>query len=206
MEHQMMNMFAVPLYRGALGRDFTAEEMQFFKAELSEPVQAISNYASANKKVLDAAAMKSIRAALQAHLEQYFKITFNTSNNVSLQITQSWLTRSQKGDAHHTHTHPNSVVSGVLYINLAPTDGINFYRNDDNVWYELLRQQDTYYNASRYFVQTGMGDIILFPSNVRHGVSEVTEQVDRVSLSFNTFFSGEIGREEFSNQLNIRLT
>ncbi|HDZ09971.1 putative 2OG-Fe(II) oxygenase [Pseudohongiella sp.] len=205
MDHQMMNMFAVPLYRAALGRAFSDEEMQFFKAELSDPVAAITNYASRNKKVLDTAPMQSIRAVLQAHLDQFFKITFNTTNNVSLQITQSWLTRSQQGDAHHTHTHPNSVVSGVLYINLAPKDGINFYRNEDNLWYELIRQEDSYYNALRYFVQTGIGDIILFPSNIRHGVNAVTENIDRVSLSFNTFFSGELGREEFSNQLNIRL-
>lgn len=205
MEHQMMNMFAVPLYRAALGREFTGEEMQFFKSELNDPVLAISNYASKNKKVLDAAPMQAIRAALQAHLDQFFQITFNTSNDVSLQITQSWLTRSQQGDSHHIHTHPNSVVSGVLYINLAPRDGINFYRNEDNVWYELIRQEDSYYNAFRYFVQTGIGDIVLFPSSIRHGVNEIREKIDRVSLSFNTFFSGELGREEFSNQLNIRL-
>ena len=166
---------------------------------------AISNHASKNKKVLNAAPMQAIRAVLQAHLDQFFKITFNTSNDVKLQITQSWLTRSQKGDSHHTHTHPNSVVSGVLYINLAPRDGISFYRNEDNVWYELIRQEDSYYNALRYFIQTGIGDVILFPSNVRHGVSEVSENIDRVSVSVNTVFSGELGREEFSNQLNIRL-
>ncbi len=205
MEHQMMNMFAVPLYRASLGRAFSDEEMQFFKAELSNPVAAISNYASVNKKVLDAGPMQAIRAMLQAHLDEFFKITFNTANDVSLQITQSWLTRSQQGDSHHTHTHPNSVVSGVLYINLAPRDGINFYRNEDNTWYELIRDADSYYNATRYFVQTSIGDIILFPSNIRHGVNEVTENIDRVSLSFNTFFSGELGREEFSNHLSIRL-
>jgi len=205
MEHQMMNMFAVPLYRAALGREFTGEEMQFFKTQLSDPVPAISNHASKNKKVVNAAPMQAIRAVLQAHLDQFFKITFNTSNDVKLQITQSWLTRSQKGDSHHTHTHPNSVVSGVLYINLAARDGISFYRNEDNVWYELIRKEESYYNALRYFIQTGIGDVILFPSNVRHGVSEVSENIDRVSLSFNTFFSGELGREEFSNQLNIRL-
>lgn len=205
MEHQMMNMFAVPLYKAALGRGFTGEEMQFFQRELSSPVLAISNYASHNKKVLDAPVMQDIRAVLQSHLDQFFSITFNSSNKVSLQITQSWLTRSQKGDSHHTHTHPNSVVSGVLYINLAPKDGISFYRNEDNVWYELVRQEETYYNAPSYFIQTAIGDIILFPSNIRHGVQEVTESVDRVSLSFNTFFAGELGCEEFSNRLRIQV-
>ncbi len=202
-EHQMMNMFAVPLYRASLKRSFTEEEIRFFQGELRDPVLAIANHSSKNKNVLGAEQMRDIRQVLQDNLNNFFKIVFNTSNNVELKITQSWLTRTSKGQSHHAHTHPNSIVSGVLYINLAPQDGINFYRNEDSQWYELLRKEDSYYNAYRYFIQTAVGDIVLFPSNVRHGVQQVTENVERVSLSFNSFFSGELGREEFSNALRI---
>lgn len=205
MDYQMMNLFAVPLYRSALKRAFTEEEIRFFQSELRDPVLSISNASSKNKNVLGAEIMRDIRAVLQENLDNFFKIVFNTSNDVQLKITQSWLTRSVKGQSHHAHTHPNSIVSGVLYINLAPHDGINFYRNEDNQWYELLRKEDSYYNAYRYFIQTSVGDIVLFPSNVKHGVQQVTENVERVSLSFNSFFSGELGREEFSNKLRISL-
>ncbi len=205
MDHQMMNLFAVPLYRSALKRSFTEEEIRFFQSELRDPVLSISNASSKNKNILGAEIMRDIRAVLQENLDNFFKIVFNTSNDVQLKITQSWLTRSVKGQSHHAHTHPNSIVSGVLYINLAPHDGINFYRNEDNQWYELLRKEDSYYNAYRYFIQTSVGDIVLFPSNVKHGVQQVTENVERVSLSFNSFFSGELGREEFSNKLRISL-
>lgn len=202
-DHQMMNMFAVPLYRASLQRGFTEEEIRFIQSQLRDPVLAISNHSSKNKNVLGAEQMRDIRKVLQDNLDNFFRIVFNTSNNVQLKITQSWLTRTIKGQSHHAHTHPNSIVSGVLYINLAPQDGINFYRNEDNQWYELLRKEDSYYNAYRYFIQTSVGDIVLFPSHVRHGVQQVTENVERVSLSFNTFFSGELGREEFSNALRI---
>jgi len=205
MEHQLANMFAVPVYRSSLGRDFSAAEIKFFQQELRDPVIAISNYSSKNKKILTAPQMKSIKAVLQEHLSNYFKIVFNTSNKVELRITQSWLTQTSKGQSHHTHTHPNSVVSGVLYINLAPLDGISFFRNEDAQWYELMRTDDTYYNASRYFVQTAIGEILLFPSHIKHGVQTVAENIERVSLSFNSFFSGEIGRDEFSNALKINL-
>ena len=205
MDHQMMNMFAVPLYRSSLKRAFTAEEVRFFQNELRDPVLSISNSSSKNKNVLGAAEMQKIRAVLQENLDNFFRIVFNTSNDVQLKITQSWLTSSVKGQSHHAHTHPNSIVSGVLYINLAPHDGISFYRNEDNQWYELLRKEDSYYNAYRYFIQTSVGDIVLFPSNVQHGVQQVTENIERVSLSFNRFFSGEMGREEFSNKLRISL-
>ncbi|MBU2099299.1 MAG: 2OG-Fe(II) oxygenase family protein [Gammaproteobacteria bacterium] len=203
MQHDMMNMFAVPVYRAALGRPFSQQELEFFRQSLMSAVPAIHNQSSVNKRILASPEMQPVRQFIEANLQQYLQTVFNTSNDVRLQITQSWLTLSGKGQSHHVHTHPNSVVSGVLYINLAPVDGINFYRNEDNIWYELVKQQDNYYNAYQYFVQTSVGDLLLFPSNVRHGVREVTEDVQRVSLSFNTFFSGQLGRDDFSNGLNI---
>ena len=205
MKSEMMNLFATPVYRGKLERAFTDTELAFFKQELGTPVPAIGNFASNNKSVLTAAPMQAIREALQENLDNFFKIVFDTSNEVSLQITQSWLTLSRRGESHHPHTHPNSIVSGVLYINLAPEDGINFFRDDDYIWYELMRKNDNYYNASNYMINAAIGDIILFPSNVKHGVRQVREDIERVSLSFNSFFSGEMGREEFSNALSLQL-
>ena len=32
-----------------------------------------------------------------------------------LVITQSWLNKNKKGESHHEHVHPNSMVSGVWY-------------------------------------------------------------------------------------------
>lgn len=203
MQAETMNLFAVPVIRTALSRGFSAEEMTYFQAQLKQPVNAISNLSSRNKNVLADPAMDALRELLQASLDNYFKTVFDTSNKVSLKVTQSWLTLSRKGESHHSHVHPNSVVSGVMYINVAQEDGINFYRDQDSTWFELLRNQDTYHNAYRYFIPVKAGDILLFPSNLHHGVREVTEDVERVSLSFNTFFDGELGRDEFANSLKV---
>ena len=205
MQHEMMNLFATPLYRSAMERGFNDAELQFFRDALADPVFAISNHASSSKNILGAPAMQAIRAILQENLNNYFKTVFNTSNKATLEITQSWLTKSRRGESHHPHTHPNSIASGVLYINLAENDGINFFRNDDLLWYELMRQEDNYYNASSYLINTRVGDIIIFPSNIKHGVKEVKADIERVSLSFNSFFSGELGRAEFSNALSIKI-
>lgn len=206
MQHDLMNMFATPLYRANLGRAFTETELNLFRTALNDSVQSISNYSSRNKNVLAEPALAALRAVLQSHLDQYFKSVYNTSNSVSLKITQSWLTLSRRGESHHAHTHPNSVASGVLYINLAQNDGISFHRNEDNQWHELIPAEENYFNAKRYFVSTSVGDIVIFPSQVRHGVREVQEQVERVSLSFNSFFAGELGKEEFATSIKIRLT
>ena len=205
MHHDLMNMFATPLYRATLGRSFTQGELDFFREALADCVDTISNLSTRDKNVLSNPALKDLRDTLQQHLDEYFKTIYNTSNRVSLKITQSWLTLSRQGDSHHSHTHPNSVVSGVLYINLAKNDGVSFHRNEDNLWHELLPAQENYFNAKSYFINTEVGDILLFPSHVRHGVREVTEAVERVSLSFNSFFEGELGKEEFATAINITL-
>jgi uncharacterized protein (TIGR02466 family) len=205
MDPQLMNLFAVPVYRAVLGRAYSDSEKAFFEEALRDAMPAISNLSSVDKHVLGALPMQPIRGFIEEHLALYMKKIFNTSNDVSLKITQSWLTLSGKGQSHHTHTHPNSIVSGVLYINLGHNDGINFHRSEDPIWYELIRQEENYYNALQYFVQTNIGDLLLFPSNVRHGVRQVQEDIQRVSLSFNSFFSGKLGRDEFANALNIQV-
>ena len=205
MEHQMMNLFAVPVYKASLGRGFTAAEQACFQEQMRDPALAISNHSSRNKNVLASQAMLPLRALIQEHLDSYFKLVYSTANEVSLAITQSWLSRTRKGESHHAHSHPNSVVSGVVYIRLADQDGINFYRNDDQNWYELIPAEQNYYNAHNVFMPVEEGSIILFPSHIKHGVREVSSEVERLSLAFNTFFTGTLGRGDHANSLTIKV-
>ena len=203
MKPEMINLFAVPVAKSPIGKNYTDSELKYIESQLERPSKAIDNYASPNKNVLAHDELKDLQTIIQQHLDNYFKAVYNTSNNVALQITQSWLTLSRKGESHHSHTHPNSVVSGVLYVNVAGNDGINFYRNEENLWFELEPSETNYYNSYKIHVATKVGDLVLFPSSVKHGVNKVTEDIKRVSLSFNTFFSGEMGNPEFSNALRI---
>ena len=203
MKPEMINLFAVPVAKSPIGRNYTDSELKYIESQLERPSKAIDNHASPNKNVLAHDELKDLQTIIQQHLDNYFKAVYNTSNNVALQITQSWLTLSRKGESHHSHTHPNSVVSGVLYVSVAGNDGINFYRNEENLWFELEPSETNYYNSYKIHVATKVGDLVLFPSSVKHGVNKVTEDIKRVSLSFNTFFSGEMGNPEFSNALRI---
>lgn len=205
MSHEFMNLFAVPVYRAPLKGEFTNAELKYFDAQLQTPVQAIANLSSQNKYVLNAPEMKPLRDLVQGHLDQYFATVFDTANDARLVITQSWLSLTGKGGSHHTHSHPNSIASGVVYINLAANDGINFYRDEDRQWFDLKPRQQNYYNAYSYFIEAKVGDVVIFPSHIKHGVRQVETDMQRLSLAFNTFISGEIGREEFSNQLRIEV-
>ena len=205
MQHDLMNLFAVPVYKASLGRDFSTSELDYINAQLQSPVQAIGNYSSQNKFVLNAPEMSELRQIAETHLQQYFATIYDTANDAQLVITQSWLSLTGKGGSHHTHSHPNSIASGVIYINLAPNDGINFYRNEDQQWFDLKPRRQNYYNAYSYHIEASVGDIIIFPSHIKHGVRQVEADIHRISLAFNSFISGEIGHGEFSNQLRIEV-
>lgn len=205
MNSNMINLFPLPLQKTNLSRTYTERELDFMKSELQSNHKSITNYASRNKYILNADEMTDIRQSLESALDTYFKEVFNTSNKLSLKITQSWLTLTGNGESHHEHIHPNSVASGVLYINLGDNDGISFYRNEDSQWYEFLREKETYYSAKSFFIGCEAGDIVIFPSNLRHGVKQNSLPVERISLAFNTFFEGELGRDEFSNALTLSL-
>ena len=43
MQTEMMNLFAVPVVRSSIARGFTVDEMNYFQAQLHNPVNAISN-------------------------------------------------------------------------------------------------------------------------------------------------------------------
>ena len=60
-----------------------------------------------------------------------FGLTYHTFCNTiptftfeDLQITESWANKSVKGEEHHIHHHPFSVVSGVMFLNDTP-DNLN---------------------------------------------------------------------------------
>ena len=49
-------------------------------------------------------------------------------NNVEIYITQSWLNYIDENQYHPMHYHPNSVVSGVLYLDCdKDNDRIHFF-------------------------------------------------------------------------------
>ena len=45
--------------------------------------------------------------------------------------------------------------------------------------------------------------LILFPSTIKHSVSNLTSNKTRISLSFNVFVKGTVGSTEFKNFLKI---
>ena len=138
-------------------------------------------------------------------LDIYFYDCLQFNQSTQLRFSQSWLNYNPKGTFHHVHTHPNSIVSGVYFIK-GDQQPILFERfENDHLFGNIIPEVDkyNYYNCGSWKVTNKPGYLLLFPSSVKHGVvmNEATEE--RISLSFNTFVTGTIGKNRGLTELKI---
>jgi hypothetical protein len=83
---------------------------------------------------------------------------------------KSWITKYDVGDYSHIHKHTPATISGAYYYDIG---------DDNNFFFEE--------NSVMWAPSVKTGDLILFPSSLRHGVRKI-ENGSRIVLSFNMFF------------------
>ena len=116
-----------------------------------------------------------------------------------IQITQSWANKSDKGQWHHPHRHPNSLISMILY--LTDSDACTWF-SVKNIWYEPfsflnIELPEPPPSELKTFVihkeKTTAGKLVIFPSVLYHSVDENNSIDTRYSISCNTFIEGDLG-------------
>ena len=103
-------------------------------------------------------------------------------NITQLKVFEYWININSKGSYNRKHTHvlppeqlhyefrPQSVISGVFYVNV-PSDksgNINFYFNDNKIT-----------------ITPKTNDLVIFPADLHHSVDINEDEEDRISIAFN---------------------
>lgn len=190
----MHGIFPTPVMFDQFPRAFTEEEMNFVNNLEQRPNQG--NTTSVDNYVLRHEELSDINKFIQDGLDKFLKQVYAPRHDVKLYVTQSWFNYTESGQYHHKHEHPNSFVSGVLYMNAdVDKDKIFFYRNG---YQQLKLPTDTYnpFNSESWYFTVGTGGMTLFPSGLTHMVETVEAEGTRISLAFNTFFDGYVGEEK----------
>ncbi len=201
-EGQIFNLFPEPVGVYSLSRKFTTEELSYINSTLLKPKENKLNYRSFESYALNEPILKNINDFCLSSLH-HFQETIEGSYT-PLRITQSWLNLTKKGQAHHRHVHPNSYISGVLFIDCEKSDKILFSKQTGQDVYYQSTMNKTYnpWNSTSWFLPASNGTLLLFRSSLNHEVpATVSER--RVSLSFNSFFSKSYGTVEELNFLDF---
>jgi uncharacterized protein (TIGR02466 family) len=174
-----------------LDRELTKKEKKVLINASQRPNEG--NTSSLDNYILENKELKKLKSFIQECLDNYFLTTFcPKENTVSLRITQSWTNNSKHTQYHHKHQHPNSLLSGVFYIQSSENDKITFH---DEPYEQLRIPPATFnvYNSPSWWLPATQGLLYIFKSSLTHSVPHVIDNQTRISLAFNTFPVGSLG-------------
>tara|TARA_B110000467_G_scaffold52453_1_gene48019 strand:- start:169 stop:792 length:624 start_codon:yes stop_codon:yes gene_type:complete len=161
-----------------------------------------SNSTSMDGYLNEHESLNSVTSFFKECLNDYCDTILNSDQR--LVITQQWANRNPKGSEHPIHTHPNSIISGVFYLRQNPTLPPIYFFNDNMDTFGLHPREHNCYTSGSFDVICESGELIMFPSSLRHSVPVNTGEEDRISLAFNTFCADVMGREDQVSLLDIR--
>lgn len=203
MEHKVYEIFPTLVMKFNLKRDFSDNEIAFINDTKLKVYKNYGNHSSTNTFILNQPEMAEIKKFCENSLEFYFEEFYKPLTKVKSIITQSWLNYTENNQHHHGHTHPNSLISGVLYINAnKDLDRICFCRNDYKQ-ISIAEREKNDYNTDEIEFKVNKGELLLFPSNLIHKVPLKNDKDIRISLAFNSFITGEIGFLRSLNYLKL---
>ena len=203
MEHKIYDIFPTPVMKFNFDKDFTKDELDFVNKCETNCHRNYGNKSSNDNYILNNSEFKNINEFCKNALQLFFDKIYNPISKTEIYITQSWLNWTYVNEYHHTHTHQNSLISGVLYINADKEfDNISFGRHNYRM-IEMHPKEFNDYNSDEIDFKVGTGELLLFPSNLQHRVNVTKTKKARISLAFNSFVKGEFGHVKGLNYLKL---
>jgi len=201
MKEELLQIFPTPVlitkYEGDLSKEIKYVDSLPYKEQ-----KANANFKSQDTYLLEIEELKNIKNFMYESLNKYTKNISNSDQR--LVITQCWANKNPPGSKHHEHVHPNSILSGVFYLKQDKTlPPIQFSKS---MQHAMKLDPKTYnvLNSETFLLPCVDGELLLFPSSLKHSVPINQGHESRISLSFNTFSVDTLGSEESLTHLDIR--
>ena len=201
--------FPIPVSFNKISKDLNKNEIEFINNQRKSATSNSGNLIGLNKHILDTCELQNLKNILTKHINEYFKIVFEPEKEVELYITNSWLNWTENDQFHHIHNHPNSLISGVFYIETAIGDSINFFNPNELLGNIRIKTPETgKWVCEKWRCPVNKNCILLFPSKMRHCVDMRPQSCNgvRISLAFNTWFKGIIGDSEGASMLEHNIS
>ena len=201
MKEELLQIFPTPVlitkYEGDLNKEIKYVDSLPYKEQKGN-----ANFKSQDTYLMEIEELKSIKDFFYESLNKYTKNI--SQSDQRLVITQCWANKNPPGSKHHEHVHPNSILSGVFYLRqdkmLPP---ISFSKTQQHAM-KLDPKKYNNLNSETFLLPCVTGELLLFPSNLKHSVPTNMGKEARLSMSFNTFSIDTLGSEESLTHLDIR--
>ena len=198
---ELISVFPTPVqiykYENSIDKELNYIENLPYKEQVAN-----SNFKSEDSYLTKHEQLKDIKIFFKECIDDYCNTICNSDQR--LVITQLWANKNPTGAKHHEHVHPNSIISGVFYLRQDKTlPPIQFSKSNQH-GLKLNPKKYNIHNAETFLLPCTAGELILFPSNLRHSVPVNAGKESRISLSFNTFSIDVLGSEDSLTHLDVR--
>ena len=192
-------LFAAPVYVNNVG-DFERPDLESLEYSSTIPTGGAYNFlSSVDKKVLDRPEFRHVHEIVMRQVDAYARELLRVSRAIEFYVTDSWVNVHRRGHSAGSHVHNNSLISGVLYLQVTETTGdLVFHRDLHSLIpfppaLDLDMDSFNLYNCKSWSDKPKTNDIILFPSVVMHSADPNDSDEERWCLAFNVFVRGDIG-------------
>jgi len=207
---EVINFTACPIFHTSTDFRLTDDEMHILTEEtggtrLGDGIYRGKAQISNNHNVLDTPGLERVQRFMLQTGQHFVKNTLEIENEFYL--TQTWFTRNDKESAHHSHTHPNSILAMVYYPQCESGDMVlsveknNMFPHFDFNW-KIKRYNN--YNAKSWSIQVRTGDVVMFPGYVAHKTTPNESDLTRYALGANFFTRGTFGTYENTDLLELK--
>lgn len=193
-------LFSSPLYQTILPVD--QHDIDLVTNTTYNRSEGNNGYISTNQQLIT----PTLENKLDPHISHYIHDTLQIQQ--SFKITNSWCNKHIKGDYLPSHSHANSIFTGIYYVQL-PTQSGNILSLHQSPFIPSFvpgtliptTNQSNIYNSKTLDIELEEGTLLLFPSHIEHSAPQSHSDQVRYAISFNIFLHGEFGN--LTNRLSI---
>tara|TARA_B100001113_G_scaffold303198_1_gene262999 strand:- start:44 stop:676 length:633 start_codon:yes stop_codon:yes gene_type:complete len=191
---QYITLFAPP----PLGMTHWDGDLSYLESEIKkyEFERNTSNFITTSNRLLDDPPFIDLKNFIHNFVNRYTLKIFRTRQKIDMM--QSWVNITNNGDAHPKHYHPNSYMSGVMFVKSssdAPPLMIENHYRPLQLYVDLYDGGDptlppnefSNCDKSSEIIQPIPGRIVLFTSPTPHLVPVSSSKEERITLAFNTW-------------------
>lgn len=212
MQAQYRELFGVPLYKFKYPRHFETKQLYVNYFEDS------SNFIESSERCENTFFSKpnlhkeNLFEPLTKFIEECVSTSFVDMGFVpEFEITSMWGVKQKTGGSHHKHTHSNTFLVGVYYLNGdVNTKGTIFhppYSQHKIIYPRVLEGKITKPNINR-MITFEEGSVVVFPAWLEHEVTENENDNIRNIIAFNCMPVGvtnnaNYDRYEYKSQKDV---
>ena len=194
---ELLPLFSIPVYISSVDIDddtvTLVENIEFKRLDINNGDRSKDTY------ILNSEGFKNLQSSIMSHVERLVREVFFVEKYINFEMKNSWIMRHTAGDYAGGHFHPNSMLSGILYIKTDNQSGDLIFKKVPNHLtifsgnLDLPVSEHSIFNSSTWRITPKNNQLIIFPSHLVHEVTKCISNNIRYCIAFNLFPTGTLG-------------